>query len=237
MAKQSKKQRVRSAPVSKTATVDVNFVRTVAGIYHCIINRADMVSEWKLLDGNEQLLAREVAAGIVAIHRAIDLYNPVEDDGVWVNSKLCAWKLLEALVGRTDTAAWRYISNVRSVQRGRPPAAGGDRARFVGIVLALQEAAKRDGVKLSRKNAVAQAKTKCGFLDQSFTDQAMKHWIARGVVPDASDYQRLIIRQAEEMTDDRPLTSRVIDVAQHRYRLVLWRLPMRPEVPPFSGPE
>jgi hypothetical protein len=224
MAKKAKARPPQAAPPTKDAAADANFVKVVAAIYHCIIDDTAMVPEWKLLSGDDQLAAREVGAGLVAIHRALEKYPPegIEGDNVWIEPRSCAYKLLRALVDRTSGPAWRYVSNISLSRIGRPPV---DDSVFVGIVFALQEAAKRDGKRLSRKAAVTVAKAECPqFSDTSYTDQAIKGWITRGKVPDADDYRRHIIRQVEDMSDDRSFTSRVIEVARQSYRLILFKL-------------
>jgi hypothetical protein len=185
---------------------------------------AKPIRELALLSHADQIQALHVAIGLIAMRKAIEMLPP-DPDG----SAVRAGELLDALVDRTSSSASRFVYNIHLTQRGLPPASIAtqlERSRFAGIVLALQEAAKRDGEKLSRKEAVERAKAKCRQSSyRSYTDQALKGWIARGEVLDADDYRGLIIREAGELSGGRSLTSRVIDVARRPYRLILWRLP------------
>jgi len=226
MAKQSKNRRAR---VATPTSADADFVRVVQWIYrsgvtygqNSVTTNGVPIREWGAFSEEERINAFDVAVGLVGIRDAIDTQPPGE-------AKFYAGTLLEALVGRTNTPASRFVYSIRSAQRGLPPAAfetKARRAKFTGFVLALQEAAKRDGGRLSRKDAVAKANTECPFSDQSYTVQAIKKWIARGEVSDADDYRHLIIREAEDMGDDRPFVSRVIDIAREPYGIILWKMP------------
>ena len=88
----TKKIKARQQPQAARATpdADANFVKVVAAIYHCLIDGAPMVREWELLSGDDQLVAREVGAGLVAIHRALEKYPPdgIEGDHVWIEPEI-----------------------------------------------------------------------------------------------------------------------------------------------------
>jgi hypothetical protein len=182
-----------------------------------VIN-AKPIREWALLSHDDQKQALHVAIGLIAMGRAIDMLPPYEDTSG-------AHDLLGALVDRTNSSASRFVYNIHLTRRGEPPPSvetQRDRAKFTGVVLALQEGANRDGDKLSRKKAVELAKAKCRRSSYRFyTDQALKGWIARGEVPEAEGYRSSIIQEAERRGGDRSFTSRVIDIVRNP----IWRMP------------
>jgi hypothetical protein len=228
MAKKARAKHPRAAHHAGTKTsADAIFVKVVRWIYRSGLTygpnsvriNGKPIREWALLNPDDRVEAYKVALGLIAVRKAIDVLPPDPDGSV-----VGAGDLLEALTKRTNSSASRFVYNIHLTHRGNPPAnwiAQRDRATFTGIVLALQEAAKRDGEKLSRKKAVELAKTKCRQSSYfSYTDQALKGWIARGEVPDADEYRRLIIERAEDLGSDRTLTSRVIGIA--RRGITLW---------------
>jgi hypothetical protein len=232
MAKKAGARQPQAAPPTPDAAADANFVKVVRWIcrtgvsysQNLVTINGKPIREWALLNPDDRVDAFEVAIGLIAMRKAIDMLPPNSDGSV-----VHASDLLDALVDRTNSSASRFVYSIHLTHRGNPPASSGtlhNRAIFAGIVLALQEAAKRDGEKLSRKKAVERAKAKCRKPSyRSYTDQALKGWISRGEVPDADDYCRLIIQEAEGRGADRSFTSRVIDVARRPYLLILWRLP------------
>lgn len=233
MGKKARLRQPRAARADTDASADTNFVRVVRWIYRSGLTygqnsvriNGKPIREWALLNPDDRVDAYEIAIGLIAINKAIDVLPP-DPNG----SRVHALNLLEALVKRTNSSASRFVYNIHSTHRGEPPANSAtrcDRERFAGIVFALQEAAKRDGEgRLGRKEAVKRAKDKCRQPShRSYTDQALKGWISRGEVPRADDYCRLIVQEAEGRDAHRSLTSRVIDVARHPYLLILWPPP------------
>jgi hypothetical protein len=108
MAKRSKNRRAPPPPKRN----DTDFVRVVQWIYrsgvtysqNLVTINGTPIGEWRSLSPGARVEAYKVAIGLTAIRKAIDLLPPDPDGSV-----VHAGELLDALVGRTDTSAWRYV--------------------------------------------------------------------------------------------------------------------------------
>jgi hypothetical protein len=208
-----KKQRGRS---ERAEPMEGEFVRAVAEIF----SFAEVRPNEAALGPDDRLEARTVATGLLGIKLALDQeYLRLNKEKRSANRRAdaiahnLARELFEALILGMSHPIWRYVSNIVSVNfgPGRPPASRREHLRrnfIVHLVFALQEAARRDGKRMTRKEAadmLAQA-----YDDESFSVTAIKDWTKNGSVSEAKERALELVQHVETIDDDHTLVERII---------------------------
>jgi hypothetical protein len=210
------KRKKRSASASPA---DADFVRAVGeSILACVGDAPTANDPTSSLSPSDKLEARDVFAGLMGIIIAlkeqeirIAREKPVDRLAAMANVHACS--LIDSLLSGTSHPIWRYVLNVGSVNSGpgrRPPSFREYLRRnfIVALVLAVVEAAKREGKKVSRPAATEELRRV--YDDATISAAAVKDWIRNGMVPDAHEMALMLVDQAEKIDDDRSLWERVI---------------------------
>jgi hypothetical protein len=217
----------KSAPKRSRNAV---FVQAVSDLYQFHVNNRPVSQAYAALSASDQLDARSVATGLVAI---INYMGHGHDSPM--NRVQQAWyslHLFDALTAGTPGPYLRYFSNLKGAKLGRPKAGiGSERRRsyFVGMVNALKLAALMDRAKRSRAQNVKIACKVCQFDDQTYSDYAVGKWIERGRAEEAAKWAQEILQMAAQ-SDRGSFTSRV----EASGRLLIATLEAEPAPLPFE---
>jgi hypothetical protein len=191
--------------------IDALFVQAVSDIRHFYINQSDAdtpsgrTSEaFAALSERDQLDARLVATALLVFNNYL-----VGSDRDHLGRVQQLWLLLnlfDAITCGTPGPFFRYISNVK--KSGADYATQERRSFFVGLVLALKQAASFEQRRLTRPAAVKEANKLCGL---SFTSTAVDKWIERGQVTQSNTWRDRLFWTSSGEDDDRTFTKRVKD--------------------------
>jgi hypothetical protein len=209
-----KRLRMRVVPVPEAVgSAGTDFVQAVTGLYHHAINGAPQPHiEIASLPDRDQVAASSVATGLILLRQLLTREMERQDiDAFGVYSVLNAQELLDALVSGADGPIHRYIAHLGSATFGPQRAQANRTAKLrqswiVGLVFALQEAAKQDGKKLSRERAITSVSEGCGGF---YSVDAIKGWVRHGTAPVARDFAKEILGWAGELDLKSPLGLRV----------------------------
>ncbi len=210
------KRKKRSA---SSDPADAEFVRAVGeSILACAGDASATNDPMSSLSPSDKREAREVSAGLMGIiiavkEQQIRLMSEKPIDRAMAEATIAAGGLIDSLVSGTNHPIWRYVSNVGAVNFGpgrRPPSTREYLRRnfIVALVLAVVEAAKRDGIKVTRLAAINELRRI--YEDATISAPAVKDWIKNGMVPNAPDMALTMVDEAEKIDDDLSLLERVI---------------------------
>src|ERR1700755_712027 len=103
----------KSAPKRST---NAAFVLAVAELYQLHVNNKPAGKAYASLSANDQLDARSVATGLVAIKNYLRRESSMEP----MQQAWYGWLLFDALIAGTPGPYLRYLSNFKGAKLGRP---------------------------------------------------------------------------------------------------------------------
>jgi len=180
----------RRRPVPDIVDPDVNFVRAAAGLYHQKMNGIEPHVKISDLPKEEREEARSVAYGLYFLRHLLNREMARSDlDESVVSAVFHAQQVLDCLTAGGDGPMRRYTTHLGAASRGQAPNRTEQmkRSLVVGLVFALQQAGKRDGIKLSRRKATELVLGLCPFIAR--TRDTIEGWITRATTP-AADWAR-----------------------------------------------
>ena len=207
MAKRQKKT-VRKRPTHDDNIADtdgVNFVRAAAGLYKQMMYGSEpYIKVSSLPDEGDRKGAQSVARGLCVLRRLLnqelkrgDINHDEAADAMH------AQQVLDCLTGGGDGPMRRYAAHLGAASQSQAPNRTErlKRSFVVGLVLAIQEAAKREGKTLSRRKATEMVLQTCPFIAKS--RNTVEGWITHATAPEA----QLAKDQFLNLASDTPKTA------------------------------
>jgi hypothetical protein len=185
----------------------VNFARAVYDLYHQLWSGIKPDVEISSLPEEDREPARSAAHGMFVLRKLLAqgmsnsalLQTAARPDitGYGFAGLVHAYQVLDCLIEGSAGPIRRYIAHLGAGGQAKVPnrIELARRGLVVGVVLAIQTAAKSDGVKITRRQATDLVLEACPFIAQS--NDTVKGWIRRAA-PQAHSARDNVLRLARE---------------------------------------